>query len=293
MTTTENGNPNISPRRARRLGGALRALSLILLALAMAWCQAALAQRGATAVATVTNGSVAGVMVTDGGSGYAAPPTVTFVGGGGTGASATAQASGGAVTAIIIQTAGMGYTSAPVVAIDPPPPTNTPAALSLSLIPKVLITGQAWAVEEIQYADALGGTNQWFTLTNIVLGNDPYVLIDTSVPQGGRRFYQVVTLAAPGPDPALALLPNVQVSPPKNSPLIYPEPDSSFTHPNTSHKRLPPRLSPTGSLSPEEWPEKSKAALSVPSDPHSVLHAIRSKGSEMDHLPTLLQDEAG
>ena len=34
MTRTENGNPNISPRRTRRLGGALRALSLIPLALA-------------------------------------------------------------------------------------------------------------------------------------------------------------------------------------------------------------------------------------------------------------------
>ncbi len=199
---TDDNNPLINKGRIQRTGAAPRASSLIMLTLALAWYRGAHAQQDATAVATVTNGSVASVVVTDGGSGYAAPPAVAFVGGGGVGASAIAQVSSGAVTAILIQTAGIGYTSAPLVAIDPPAPSVTPAALSISLIPMLVMSGQAWAVQQIQYADALAGTNQWFILTNIVMGNAPYVFIDTSAPPGGRRFYQVVTLAAPGPDPA-------------------------------------------------------------------------------------------
>jgi formylglycine-generating enzyme required for sulfatase activity len=39
-------------------------------------------------------------------------------------------------------------------------------------------------------------------LTNIVLGDTPCVLVDTNAPSRGARFYQTVTLAATGPDPA-------------------------------------------------------------------------------------------
>jgi formylglycine-generating enzyme required for sulfatase activity len=164
--------------------------------------RAAVPLRGATAVATITNGSVATIEITDGGSGYVAPPNVAFIDGGGSGASALAQVTAGAVSAILLETSGSGYTSAPAVAIDPPPPLIPPAVLSISLIPRLRITGQAWTVQQVQYADALGGTNQWFTLTNVVLGDVPFVLIDTSAPPGGLRFYRVVAVAAPGPDPA-------------------------------------------------------------------------------------------
>jgi len=157
-------------------------------------------QQAATAVATVTNGSLDSVTLTSGGSGYTAPPAVTFVGGGGTGASAIAQISDGVVTAIIIQSPGSGYTDAPAVSVDPPAAQVTPATLNISLVPKLTITGQAWAVQSLQYADALGDPNQWITWTNIVMGEEPIVLADLAAPPGGR-FYRVVT-ASPGPDPA-------------------------------------------------------------------------------------------
>src|SRR5436190_16980729 len=86
--------------RTRRMRLAPRALSLIVLAFAMATCVGA-ENRAATAVAAVTNGSLAGIIVTDGGSGYVTPPSVTLVGGGGTGGSAASQVSDGAVTNII------------------------------------------------------------------------------------------------------------------------------------------------------------------------------------------------
>jgi len=46
---------------------------------------------GATAIAAIANGVVTGVTITNAGSGYKAPPTIGFTGGGGAGAAATAK----------------------------------------------------------------------------------------------------------------------------------------------------------------------------------------------------------
>jgi hypothetical protein len=84
---------------------------------------AAQAQSGRTAQATasILNGFVVSITVTDGGSGYSSPPSVVLVNGGGTGASAVATIdSTGAVTGINLLTAGSGYTSAPAVVISSP-----------------------------------------------------------------------------------------------------------------------------------------------------------------------------
>ena len=140
-------------------------------------------------------------MITSGGSGYVSPPNVIFVGGGGTGASAITQVSGGSVTSIIIQSHGSGYTNAPIVDIDPPPPRITPAVLSLSMSPKLTISGPPWSVQQIQYANALGGSSQWIALTNILMDSSQYVYVDTNAALG-ERFYRVVTLTPPGPNPA-------------------------------------------------------------------------------------------
>ena len=68
---------------------------------------------GARAVATVgANGTITGVRVLHGGSGYSSAPTVVFgSGGGGTGASGTATVSGNAVTGVNVSNAGSGYTT--------------------------------------------------------------------------------------------------------------------------------------------------------------------------------------
>lgn len=64
---------------------------------------------------SITGGTVSGIAVTAGGSGYTTAPTVSITGGGGSGATATATVSGGVVTAITVTAAGTSYTTAPTV----------------------------------------------------------------------------------------------------------------------------------------------------------------------------------
>jgi hypothetical protein len=65
------------------------------------------------------------VAVTTGGAGYTSPPSVTIVGGSGSGAAAIAKVSGGAVTSIVITSPGSGYKATDVltVAVGAPPCT--------------------------------------------------------------------------------------------------------------------------------------------------------------------------
>ncbi len=75
----------------------------------------------ATATATVVNGSVVGIQLTDLGCGYTNAPIVRIVGGGGTGATAMTTITNGYVTSITIIDGGTGYTNAPRVRVASPP----------------------------------------------------------------------------------------------------------------------------------------------------------------------------
>lgn len=74
----------------------------------------------ARGTAQLVNGSVMGVNLISGGSGYTNTPAVRFFGGGGSGASATAVVRNGVVVAINVESAGRGYTSTPAVKIASP-----------------------------------------------------------------------------------------------------------------------------------------------------------------------------
>jgi FtsP/CotA-like multicopper oxidase with cupredoxin domain len=76
---------------------------------------------GATAIATVTGGIVTDVTVTNGGSGYIGPPSVTFSAPPSPGIAAlgTAHVSNGAVIAVDVTFTGTGYVTAPTVTIGP------------------------------------------------------------------------------------------------------------------------------------------------------------------------------
>ncbi|MDT9000779.1 DUF2589 domain-containing protein [Paucibacter sp. APW11] len=66
------------------------------------------------------------------GAGYSSEPTVTLIGGGGSGASAVASISNGAVTAITVTSKGSGYTTAPTVTLSGGEPT-TPATATATV----------------------------------------------------------------------------------------------------------------------------------------------------------------
>jgi len=72
----------------------------------------------AAATATVVNGFVVGVNITDGGCGYTNTPTVRIIGNG-SGAQAEAVVSNAVVTAVNVLVAGSGYTT-PIIVIEPP-----------------------------------------------------------------------------------------------------------------------------------------------------------------------------
>lgn len=75
---------------------------------------------GAEAVATIGDGLVGIITVTDGGSGYSIPPLVTIVGVASTAASAVATISNGSVTSIRLTNSGFGYTTTPTITISDP-----------------------------------------------------------------------------------------------------------------------------------------------------------------------------
>lgn len=71
-------------------------------------------------LSSFSNSGIYNITITNGGSGYDAAPTISFIGGGGTGANANAIITGGVVTDIVITNRGTGYTSAPIVSISAP-----------------------------------------------------------------------------------------------------------------------------------------------------------------------------
>jgi len=82
---------------------------------------AAWVQYGAV-INTSSSGTVASVSITNPGSGYTSPPTLTFSGGGVTNPSQQAIAvctiSGGSISSVTVISAGFGYTSVPVITLS-------------------------------------------------------------------------------------------------------------------------------------------------------------------------------
>ena len=80
----------------------------------------------------VIDSSAGSIAVGASGSGYTSAPAVTITGGGGSGATAVATLSGGSVSSITLTSAGSGYTSAPTVTIAAPPAGGTQATATLN-----------------------------------------------------------------------------------------------------------------------------------------------------------------
>jgi len=109
-------------------------------------------------------GTLTGISVTAGGSGYTAP-VVSIVGGGGTGATATATVgAGGAITGITLTAPGSGYTSIPLVTIaDTASGTGTGATAAAAGIPILRKTIQELFELDYGRMNATLGTELPFT----------------------------------------------------------------------------------------------------------------------------------
>jgi formylglycine-generating enzyme required for sulfatase activity len=154
----------------------------------------AVAQRTALGDAVVYFGFVVDITVTDPGAGYVTEPAVSITGGGGSGATAVALITNGGVSDIIVLNAGFGYTNKPTVEISSPPQS---VKLGLRLAPLLTVEGEPYSLATIQWADALGNTNQWFTITNVMLGSNAYQWCDTEAGTAGKRFYRAIAFPTP------------------------------------------------------------------------------------------------
>ena len=127
-----------------------------------------LAPRSAMAMATMTNGFVVAVTLSDAGFGYTNTPLVWLIGGGGSGAQAVAVISNGMVTAINVISTGSGYTNAPWVVIESPFIANPVMGIALmsSVAFSNLTVGGAY---QLQRSVAWYWTNQAvsFTATDV------------------------------------------------------------------------------------------------------------------------------
>jgi len=74
----------------------------------------------AVAYATIQSGNVVAITVSNAGTGYLTPPTVTITGGGGSSATATAILNTGTVNSITITNGGTGYTTPPTITMQKP-----------------------------------------------------------------------------------------------------------------------------------------------------------------------------
>ena len=136
----------------------------------------------AVAVPQVINGFVVAARIITGGSGYATPPAVTFIGNGNVGSNATAVASinkNGVVTNITVINAGMGYVSPVTIQIDPPPVT----ALFPTVLSGVVINSSSLApYDNYQIQFKAGMDTAWGNLSGglfmpLVATNAQYIFL--------------------------------------------------------------------------------------------------------------------
>ncbi len=137
----------------------------------------------AAATPIMFNGFVVGATVTDGGCGYTNAPTVTILGGGGSGATATATVSNGMVTAVSITGAGCCYTNEPRFTFSSPPfPTSVSIKLSKVAITQHIMVGRTYVLE---------GTSDlvnWVAVGNPFTAQTEDVVTEVDISLGYRYF---------------------------------------------------------------------------------------------------------
>ena len=150
--------------------------------------------------AVVSGGTVTGVTVTAGGSGYTSAPTVTFTGGGGTGAAGTAVLTADAVTSVTITNAGTGYTSAPTVAFTGGAGTGAAGTSAVSAqvkgVTAVSVTNQGNGYTSVPAVTFTGGGGTGAAATAVLTGGK-VTTVNVTAAGSGYTSAPTVTIAAP------------------------------------------------------------------------------------------------
>ncbi len=173
------------------------ALPAVMLAFMGLFVSSTQAQRTATALPTVVNGFVVAITITDGGAGYANPPTVTISGGGGSGAIAVATLSNGSVSQIIVTDSGSGYTNTPTVALSSPAKaaTGTATVVNGFVVAITVNDGGSGYGTPPAVAIAGGGGSGATAVATIASGKVDKIIVENA----GRNYTTIpmVAIAAP------------------------------------------------------------------------------------------------
>lgn len=174
-----------------------------------------------------TGGVSPNIVVTAGGSGYGAPPTVTISGGSGAGATAHSVLTGGVVTSVVLDTPGTGFKAGDTLTVTFGSGTATATAIVwpfFSLTPTTLAiyAGRVWLAgtrvltwtgtagfDDAKAADAAGSTTlNDADLVHMItalraLNNFLYIFGDNSIKQigtitvsGSVTIFNIVTLSS-------------------------------------------------------------------------------------------------
>ncbi|HOA60875.1 MAG: formylglycine-generating enzyme family protein [Verrucomicrobia bacterium] len=148
--------------------------------------------RAAKAEAAIEEGYVVELTLTDPGAGYGVAPSVTLIGGGGSGATAVALVRSGWVDQLRLVTTGSGYTSTPTVVIAEP---ADPMIESADLCFGMTISGQLGETHRILAKDDLAPIKDWQERARVVVSASPYAWVDEAAWSGG--FYRVAGVTQP------------------------------------------------------------------------------------------------
>jgi hypothetical protein len=142
------------------------------------------------------------IQVNTPGSGYSSlsPPSVSFVGGGGTGAHAVATVRNGGVISIVVDEGGSGYTELPQLIIQPPPPARLncfPIYIQLkntgsapATINNVFLNGKPYTA--YSYIGQSGGQNLVNTVLNVGVRNNNFrINLPNQIPWSSGDYVEV------------------------------------------------------------------------------------------------------
>jgi phage tail sheath protein FI len=149
----------------------------------------------AAATARIAVGAVTSVTISDGGSGYATAPTISFSGGAGKDAAATATVSSGKVTDVVITNGGSGYTTAPTISFSGGAGKDAAATARVSGVIAVTITNGGSGYTSTPTIAVTGGGGAGATATATVSNG---TVTAVTITNGGSGYTSAPTVAFSG-----------------------------------------------------------------------------------------------